>query len=507
MEIADYEILREIGRGGSCVVYEARHRLMDRRVAIKTLRPEFAKDHNMIKRFRVEVLLAANLKHPNILRAYDARELQGRYFLISELASAEDLHDVVSSAGPMSVPNAVDAVCQAAAGLAHAHYLGVVHRDIKPKNLCLAEDGSVQVVDWGLAHLIEGSIEIDESLFGQQVEPFECAPASPRRPSPVEGPMFGTIMVDQEGKHPSYNPLSIDTFISESRRTRTSGNESAAEERPTWSGHIVGTPAFMAPEQTHTDNVDQRADIYGLGCTLHYLLTGRPVYEQETIREVFEAHRHGPIPSLRDQVNDVPEEIEMAFRRMVAKRVDDRYQSMSDVLADLDGSRSMPGFRIFISYRREDSLDATDRMYEGLIAHFGANAVFMDVDAIPPGVDFRSYLSQAVDQCQVVLMVIGDHWLRAMTGKWWWRKQRLRDRNDFVRIELETALQKQIPVIPILVGRTQMPRRSDLPYSLRALCGVQAAELRPAANYRHQLDSLIQSIESVQGCVRETKPP
>jgi GYF domain 2/TIR domain len=166
------------------------------------------------------------------------------------------------------------------------------------------------------------------------------------------------------------------------------------------------------------------------------------------------------------------------------------------VIASTEEARSKPSScdKIFISYRRTDSNDATDRLYEHLAAHFGRNAVFKDVDRIPPGVDFHSHLGTVLRQCEVVLVVIGDHWLNAQTPA---GARRLDASRDYVRIEIETALRRGIPVIPVLVGSARMPTSDDLPASIQGLARRHAIELRAGRHYREDLEGLIQAIQDI----------
>ncbi|MBI1916491.1 MAG: tetratricopeptide repeat protein [Planctomycetes bacterium] len=152
--------------------------------------------------------------------------------------------------------------------------------------------------------------------------------------------------------------------------------------------------------------------------------------------------------------------------------------------------------KIFISYRREDSIDATGRLYDRLQAHFGRDGVFMDVDAIPFGVDFRHHLGEAVGRCDVLLAVIGDLWLEARhSAPTRQGQRRLDDPADFVRIELQSALTRGIPVIPVLVGRAAMPAEQDLPEGLKALAYRNAAEVRPGRDFHDHVGRLIRGIE------------
>ena len=150
--------------------------------------------------------------------------------------------------------------------------------------------------------------------------------------------------------------------------------------------------------------------------------------------------------------------------------------------------------RIFISYRRDDSADVAGRIYDRLTARYGKAQVFKDVDSIPLGVDFRDYLHRRVASCDILLAVVGPHW-HAAEGK-----RRLDDNKDFVRIELEAALQRQIPVIPVLVRGAQVPEESDLPASISALAYRNGINVRPDPDFHHDMDRLI---EGVEGHLRE----
>jgi len=152
--------------------------------------------------------------------------------------------------------------------------------------------------------------------------------------------------------------------------------------------------------------------------------------------------------------------------------------------------------KIFISYRRYDSADATGRLYDRLKAHFGSESVFYDVDTIPIGVDFRKHLGEQVGKCDVFLAIIGDNWLSNCYEDGPKKGQRrLDDPVDWVRIEIEAALTREIPVVPVLVGRARMPDQNDLPSALMELVFRHAAEVRSGADYDGQTTRLIRAIE------------
>jgi serine/threonine protein kinase len=269
--IGDYELQDVIGRGGMGAVYRAVHRRMDRTVALKVLRPEISRDPVLKQRFEREVRAAAKLSHPNIVAAYDAREEDGLYCLITEFIDGDDLNAMVRRDGPLPVPEAVDVILQAARGLEYAHARGIIHRDIKPANLLCDSDGTVRILDMGLARIASESSDAEATDL-------------------------------------------------------------------TSTGMVMGTAAYMSPEQArNTKNADARSDIYSLGCTLFFLLTGRPAYGGETIVDTIFAHASDPIPSLSNSADQpVPQQLEEIFRRMIAKQADDRFSSMTAVIAALE---------------------------------------------------------------------------------------------------------------------------------------------------------------------------
>jgi formylglycine-generating enzyme required for sulfatase activity len=152
--------------------------------------------------------------------------------------------------------------------------------------------------------------------------------------------------------------------------------------------------------------------------------------------------------------------------------------------------------KLFISYRRDDTEWATGRIYERLKAHFGKDEVYFDIATIPAGVDFVEHLTQAVSQCDVLLAMIGDQWLDARSKDGSNQGQRrLENPDDFVRIEIEAALKQNIPVIPVLLGKTAMPGREQLPTELNKLSTRSAAIVSPGRDFDHHVDGLIGSIE------------
>src|SRR5579863_820015 len=152
-----------------------------------------------------------------------------------------------------------------------------------------------------------------------------------------------------------------------------------------------------------------------------------------------------------------------------------------------------PGPKIFLSYRREDSAFQTTAIHEKLVDAFGNERVFMDFDSIAPGRDFRARLQLAISQCDVCLAVIGEHWLDAQKDG----RRRLDDPRDFVRIEIESALSRDIPVIPLLLGSAVVPAPESLPESLRELSYRNALAIRPGRDFKNDIQALVSQIQSL----------
>jgi hypothetical protein len=163
---------------------------------------------------------------------------------------------------------------------------------------------------------------------------------------------------------------------------------------------------------------------------------------------------------------------------------------------ELERQERAKKIRIFMSYRRNDSADVTGRIYDRLVSEFGRENVFKDVDSIPLGIDFREYLDQSVSNCNIFLAIIGIQWLNIRTSD---GKRRIDDSSDFVRIEIESALQRKIPVIPALVQGAAMPQSAMLPMAIRALVFRNGISIRSDPDFHTDMNRLIKGIRNVHG--------
>jgi serine/threonine protein kinase len=261
-----YEVLRELGRGGMGVVYLARNKLMDRLEVLKVVNKALLDRPGAVERFLREIRSAAKLSHVNVVAAYSALQLGDLLAFAMEYVEGEDLAALVKSRGPLPVPHACYYVQQAALGLQHAFEKKMVHRDIKPQNLMLAREGRkhvVKVLDFGLAKVKSEKAD-DTGLTGE--------------------------------------------------------------------GKMLGTPDYIAPEQTlDAARADIRADVYSLGCTLYYLLTGAAPFKGRSLYEVLQAHHSLEARPLNLARPEVPEELAAVVRKMMAKEPARRYQTPAEV--------------------------------------------------------------------------------------------------------------------------------------------------------------------------------
>jgi serine/threonine-protein kinase len=270
LRVGPYLLLDRLGEGGMGTVFKARHVHLNRLVALKIIRKDRLASATAVRRFYQEVAAAGQLTHPNIILAFDAQEAgDGRHFFAMELVDGPDLARLVRDRGPLPVWQACDYVRQAALGLQHAHDAGLVHRDIKPGNLLVAGHTDDEA----------GTVKVLD---------------------------LGLALLDEAAY--------------------------AGERHMTRAGQVLGTPDYLAPEQAvDAHRVDGRADIYSLGCTLYFLLAGRPPFSAESMAATLLRHQNEEVKPVRRLRDDVPKALDDVLLRMVAKAPEDRFASAAEV--------------------------------------------------------------------------------------------------------------------------------------------------------------------------------
>jgi len=266
-----YKILSIVGQGGMSTVYKAQHTYMDRIVAVKLLHPHLVKDPISVQRFQQEAKAAASLSHPNIITVYDFGVTEeGLAFLVMDYLEGPSLGDLLDRTGPVPSEEALDIFRQVLKGLCHAHRKGVVHRDLKPRNMVLAvdEDGTVQVkiVDFGIAKVI-----------------------------PQDG---------GESQH------------------------------LTQTGEVFGSPIYMSPEQCSGMPLDARSDIYSLGCVMFEVLAGAPPFLGKNAVETMSMHVNDTPPEIKQIApsTNVPKDLQDVIFGCLEKQQKKRYQTANQVL-------------------------------------------------------------------------------------------------------------------------------------------------------------------------------
>jgi serine/threonine protein kinase/tetratricopeptide (TPR) repeat protein len=285
VELGHYKILSMIGAGGMGEVYLAQDTRLRRKVAIKLLAPELTGDQRGMRRFEQEALAASALNHPNILTIYEFGQAGGLHFIVCEYVDGLTLRQKMSQ-GRLELRSVVEIVVQIANALAAAHASGIVHRDIKPENVIVRDDGIVKVLDFGIAKL------------------------SPRYTGQL------------------------------TRRTAVGAIVSDTEP-----GLIRGTVKYMSPEQARGIAVDARSDIFSLGSVMYELVTDRSAFDGETSSDVIAEILKVEPPSPSEVVPNVPPEIDRIILKALRKDRESRYQSIADLLVDLQGYQKEAEFQ------------------------------------------------------------------------------------------------------------------------------------------------------------------
>jgi serine/threonine protein kinase/Tol biopolymer transport system component len=279
-QIAHYTIVEKLGEGGMGIVYKARDQHLDRFVALKILPPEKVADEERKRRFVQEAKAASALNHPHIVHIYDISSIDNIDFIAMEYVSGRTLDRLIDHRG-LRLNEALNCATQMADALAKAHSAGIVHRDLKPSNIMVNDDGVVKVLDFGLAKLTE----------------------------PAETGEFASTVTAE-----------------------------AAGDALTEKGVILGTVAYMSPEQAQGKPVDTRSDIFSFGSVLYEMLTGERAFQGESKAMTLASILQNEPKPLSQRLRDFPPEVDRVLRRCLHKDPQKRWQSMADlksVLQDL----------------------------------------------------------------------------------------------------------------------------------------------------------------------------
>ena len=473
-QIENYLIDGLLGEGGMSAVYRGHDVNLARQVAIKVIHSHLARNDEFQRRFLQEARALARLgNHPSIVEIYTFGRHSDLFYIVMEFVPGSSLgvyfRQSQKQGQVFELTDTLIALAQVAEALGYAHRHDVIHRDVKPDNVLLR-------------------------------------------------PLDETLREVRQGELP-FRPVLIDFGLANMPESEV--------ETPT--GTLMGTLPYMSPEQSLGEKIDSRSDLYSLGIVLYQLATGRLPFETRSVTDAIEKHvREQPPPpqDIRPELTSVVAEI---IEKSIAKNPADRFQTgeeMAEALRmavsepalgsaenqSLEGAslwtRSRPGWpthapteseaarapgRIFVSYRRDDAAGFAGRLYDRLAASFGEERMFMDIDAILPGEDFVDVINRELDSCVVLLAVIGPGWLSAADAA---GRPRLDNPDDFVRLEIGKALERNIRVIPVLWQRAVMPRSNELPKELAKLARRNAVEVEHAS-FQRDLAPLIAALEQL----------
>ena len=282
--LSHYKVIEKIGQGGMGVVYRAQDTNLSREVAIKVLPEQFTQDPQRLARFEREAKLLASLNHPNIAAIHSFEHSDGIHFLVLELVEGDTLTDLLTK-GPLPVEKALEVCRQIAEGVEAAHEKGVIHRDLKPANVKVTPEGKVKILDFGLAKAFEDEI-----------------PAADISQSPT------------------------------------------LTEEMTRAGVILGTAAYMSPEQAKGKEVNKQADIFAFGAILYELLTGRRAFQGETITETLAKILEGE-PDWKAVPQSVPSRIQELIEDCLEKAPDKRLRDIGNAQIQINRALKKPTSR------------------------------------------------------------------------------------------------------------------------------------------------------------------
>ncbi|MDE6285133.1 MAG: Stk1 family PASTA domain-containing Ser/Thr kinase, partial [Bacilli bacterium] len=257
-----YQIIKSIGEGGMANVYLAYDTILDRNVAVKVLRGDLATDEKFVRRFQREALSASSLSNPNIVEVYDVGEDGGEYYIVMEYVEGKHLKNLLKKRGKLTVAEVIDIVSQITNGLSVAHDSYIIHRDIKPQNILILENGLIKITDFGIA-----------------------------------------------------------VAMNATQLTQTNS--------------VMGSVHYLPPEQASGKGATLQSDIYSIGILMYELLTGKLPFRGDNAVEIALKHLKEAIPSIREELPDLPQSIENIILKATAKNPKNRYADAREMHEDL----------------------------------------------------------------------------------------------------------------------------------------------------------------------------
>jgi serine/threonine protein kinase/Tol biopolymer transport system component len=383
-KLGRYEIRSQIGVGGMGEVYLALDTTLDRQVALKVLPEEVASNRQRMQRFVQEAKAASALNHPNIITIHEIGTQPGAHFMVTEFIEGENLRHHLRRA-PLMLTEAIEIAVQVASALSSAHEAGIIHRDIKPENIMVRKDGIVKVLDFGLAKLTEQ-----------------------RRVHEVDQDAATQAMVQTEP------------------------------------GTVVGTTAYLSPEQARALDVDTRTDIWSLGVALYEMITRHAPFKGETPSDTSAAILKSEPPPISQFVPDVPAEIERIVRKALQKNREERYQGVKDLLLDLKSLRR--DLDVSAAIERSGAMLSQEQRLSGASLP-GLSAASRQ--SIAP---IQHISTQASALSQQLGLTSGARWLWLATillisglalGGWFWWRQRATDANRFAALSVTQLVSRK----------------------------------------------------------------
>ena len=257
-----YQIIKSIGEGGMANVYLAYDTILDRNVAVKVLRGDLAHDEKFVRRFQREALSASSLSHPNIVEVYDVGEDNGQYYIVMEYIEGKQLKQLLKKRGKLTLTEVIDIMLQITDGMSIAHDAYIIHRDIKPQNIMIEDNGMVKLTDFGIAMAMNST-----------------------------------------------------------QLTQTNS--------------VMGSVHYLPPEQANGKGATLQSDIYSMGILMYELLTGTLPYKGDNAVEIALKHLKEPLPSVKEQIDDIPQSVENIIIKATAKNPKNRYKDAREMNRDL----------------------------------------------------------------------------------------------------------------------------------------------------------------------------